>query len=160
MIRALEMDAVLLTASWISGLPIAHHVSESIENVCYMQTQTSNQHIELSDSRVNCYKKDRQIFVNWLKQHSPFVTSNNLISLSSGIVGTDNINCHKAREIGKTSMDKLINEGDTFGTFKLKRNNMVKPLVFINWSSKTKDANMSRFISIIPKNSLHCAHIV
>lgn len=39
-------------------------------------------------------------------------------------------------------MDKLINEGDTFGTFKLKRNNMVKPLVFINWSSKTKDANM------------------
>ncbi|KAG7160798.1 hypothetical protein Hamer_G025792 [Homarus americanus] len=86
---------------WIFGLPVAHHVCENVEELCGIQTSSSFQHIELRGSRITKDEEDLQKFVARLQQQSPFITTEDLVSLSSGLVATENINCYKALDVGK-----------------------------------------------------------
>ncbi|KMQ90383.1 hypothetical protein RF55_9871 [Lasius niger] len=113
---------------WIFGLSAAYHVCESIEKFCRIEIKSSNQHVELRDTRVKKDEDDCKKFILWFKLHFPFITSKNLISLSSGLIADDNIDCYKAKEIGKKSLEECIKDGGTFGSLKLKRQNMAKSI--------------------------------
>lgn len=53
-----------------------------------------------------------------------------LISISTGIVGDNEINCYKAQEVGLQIMNDIIS--DNFNDVKLKKINRVKTLEFAN----------------------------
>ena len=50
-----------------------------------------------------------QRFVEWFSYHSPFPEqSTDLINISNGIVADENINCHRAFEIGFIAAWKIV----------------------------------------------------
>ncbi|GBO40952.1 hypothetical protein AVEN_42594-1 [Araneus ventricosus] len=51
---------------------------------------------------------DLKKFLIWLQQHSPFNQSKELISLSSGIVADDRVNCNSAEELGENVSNGIV----------------------------------------------------
>ncbi|GBL80795.1 hypothetical protein AVEN_26231-1 [Araneus ventricosus] len=62
---------------------------------------------------------DLKKFLIWLKQHSPFNQSEELISLASGIVSDDRVNCDSAEELGDNAAKGIA--GKRFAEVTLKR---------------------------------------
>ena len=84
---------------------------------------TTDQHVDASDSRVKKDAKDIKKILEWFSSHDPFPEINKILSIASGVVGGNNINCHKAREVGIASISKMI--GQTSNNIKLKRSEKV-----------------------------------
>ena len=89
---------------WVFGLPVAHHLCESVEQFTGVQSCNSFQHVELRDSRIEKDERNVQTFLKWLQHHYPFIRTEGLVSLSTGMVATELINCYKAKDIGKGIM--------------------------------------------------------
>jgi len=88
-------------------------------------------------SRVVRDNDDTQKLLQWLLQHPPFPELSELMSISTGVVGDENINCHMSREIGATLLSKV--HGNYFHDIKLKRKEKVLPLSAINMGIKIHD---------------------
>lgn len=52
------------------------------------------------------------------------------MSISSGLVGVEEVNCHMARDMGKEAMLKVV--GENYENFKFKRKNKVVSLSSVN----------------------------
>lgn len=130
-------DSVL--KKWVFGLPVAHHLCESVERFSGIQTCSSYQHVELRDSRIKKDEEDLQTFIKWLHHHSPFIRTEGLLSLSTGMVAPEHINCYKAKDIGKQVMKESLRNKETFGELKLQRNKRIKPISATIASVKVAD---------------------
>lgn len=84
---------------------------------------------------------DVNILFDWFKLHDPFPNTTQLISIASGIVGNEQINCHRSYEIGLESMKKIT--GLSFNEIKLKRSEKVMPLSGVNKSVKINDCKVA-----------------
>ncbi|XP_033218285.1 uncharacterized protein LOC117173754 [Belonocnema kinseyi] len=124
---------------WIFGLPVAYHVCENIEKFCGITSSTSFQHIELRDSSIKKDEKDVQTFFEWLQQHFPFTCSEDLMSISSGIVASEDINCHEAVQIGEKLLKEVVIEAKKFADLTIKRKNKAKANSASNSTVKVAD---------------------
>ena len=61
--------------------PAFHTVSESVEKFSEVQTCSSSQHVKLRDSRIGKDEADVQKFVEWIRNHCPFVRTEGLVSI-------------------------------------------------------------------------------
>lgn len=113
---------------WILGLPAIHHVCEAVENYCDITSSTIDQHVEMRDARIQTDEQDRRKFEQWLREHSPFIDTNNLVSLATGYVTGDETNCYEAKRVGEEILQKSVSEASLFGALKLKRANTVKTM--------------------------------
>lgn len=69
---------------------------------------TELQHVELSESRKKSDELDIGNFTSWLRQHRPFTKlSGELVSLSSGFVSDNSVNCINAYEMGLRTVQKM-----------------------------------------------------
>ncbi|GBN88547.1 hypothetical protein AVEN_198077-1 [Araneus ventricosus] len=73
-----------------------HHAGKSsgdgaVEAFAEVTDESSDPYISLSKSWQTLDTSDLKKFLIWLKQHSPFNQSEELISLSSGIVADDKL---------------------------------------------------------------------
>lgn len=129
-------DSIL--SKWVIGMPICAKVSDNIEAFCGVSYATSEQHVELRDSRQSLDISNTTTFINWIKMHEPFsVTRSELISLSTGIVADDSINCASAIECGMAAMKRMV--GKTFEDIHLKRSDKVLSLASMNSAVKVND---------------------
>ena len=87
---------------------------------------TTEQHKDARDTRVQRDRSDVQKFVEWFAGHDPFPPGENVISISSGVVGDRTINCHKAFEVGTASMAAIV--GNNFADVHFLRRNRVMPI--------------------------------
>uniref|UniRef100_A0A1B0CSS6 Uncharacterized protein n=1 Tax=Lutzomyia longipalpis TaxID=7200 RepID=A0A1B0CSS6_LUTLO len=115
-------------SKWIGGIRHCIPICNSLEEFCQLKNITSEQHVELRDSRKSRDFKDVLSFTTWLEQRDPFADrpENELASLSTGMIGDEHVNCDYALEIGKDSIKSMI--GKSFTDVKLKRSSKVKPL--------------------------------
>lgn len=95
---------------------------------------TSEQHVDLRSSRVNRDNNDRVKHLRFLETHEPFPESDFLMSITTGLKATENINCHEAFQIGRLGLVYII--GKTFGDVKFQRKNRVLSLRAVNSSIK------------------------
>lgn len=124
-------------SKWILGMPSTHHVCEAVEIYCNITPAISDQHVEMRDSRIQTDEQDCRKFEQWLRNHSPFTITNNLISLSTGIVAEEKTNCYDAKTVGEKILNATV--GNEFGTVKLKRANIVRNMA--SSSGKLKVGN-------------------
>lgn len=75
--------------------------------------------------------------MDWFSSHSPFLVNENIMSLSTGLIRGDKINCHCAYDIGLSMMTSII--GGNFGNVKFQRKQRVLPIVSINSGVKLGD---------------------
>lgn len=102
---------------YLGAMPTAFTVMEGLENYIGLKSSSSEQHQDLHKGRI---KKDHEAlrkFVTWLRNHKPFDESEVLKSLSTNVIGTKQIDCHKAVSKGKAGVISMI--GKSPGTIKL-----------------------------------------
>lgn len=113
-------------ARWIAGMPTAVDVCHQIEQFCEVSFSTSDQHVDTTNSRIRRDDSDLQKFSEWFQCHDPFPEIKSLMSISTGVIADESINCHKAFEKGTASMKTI--EGKNFKELQLSRKNRVVPL--------------------------------
>lgn len=101
-----------------------------LRNCVIFSLNLAKQHVDSRDSRVTRDNKDINKVVQWFTVHNSFPNIKQVISIASGIVGNDSINCHRAQTLGLESMENIT--GLTFNEIKLKRINKVLPLSKVN----------------------------
>lgn len=117
-------DSVLV--KWISSMPAIVEVSLQIEQFCGVTFVTTEQHVDARLSRIRRDDSDVLKFVDWFSSHDPFPIGESIMSISTGVIGDEKINCHQAYEIGMESIANII--GSNFKEIKFKRKNRVTPL--------------------------------
>ena len=124
-------------SKWVYGMHAMNTVCEGLEDLADVRMDTTDQHVDASDSRVKKDAKDIKKLLEWFSSHDPFPEVKEIISIASGVVGDNKINCHKAREVGIASMSKMT--GETFNNIKLKRADKVLPLLTMSSTIKVHD---------------------
>lgn len=115
------------TARWITSIPLQIVIAEQLETFCkFKMDGTSHQHKDAGVSRVQKDADDVKILLEWFEEHCPFVQSNDLISLSTGVIGSSEIDCHEAQEKGIALIPEVIKE--TYGNIKFQKKMKVLPL--------------------------------
>ncbi|GBM29012.1 hypothetical protein AVEN_66416-1 [Araneus ventricosus] len=97
----------------------------------------TDKNVDASDSRVKRDIEDIKKLLEWFLLHEPFPVAEKIISIASGIVGEEKINCHNIREVGITSVTRMF--GQTFNNIKLKCVDKVLPLLTISSAIKVHD---------------------
>ncbi|XP_044004211.1 uncharacterized protein LOC122849544 [Aphidius gifuensis] len=115
-----------VVARYLNSMPSSYEVMNVLEEYTGVNTRRSEQHKDSTRSRINIDQKDVEKFVFWLNTHQPFTPRQTLMSLSTGAIGTPNINCHLAVIMGKKAMKKMI--GKNAEQVKLSKQDGVKNL--------------------------------
>jgi len=102
---------------WLLGTPIASAINDQVEKLANTFNFTSEQHVDQRDSRIKTDTENAEKLSGWLKVHNPFPELKELISISTGVVGNEKVNCHKAQEVGQQIMKNII--GKHFNEIKL-----------------------------------------
>nr|CAI5866755.1 unnamed protein product [Callosobruchus analis] len=119
-------------------------VMESLEKYTSLSTVNSEQHVDGAECRIKKDIRDLKKFTFWLRKHDPFKDRHGLTSLSTGIIGGDNINCHMALEKGREGMKLMVQK--TMNNVKLseatsKIKNLRSAIKGINVSDDTQEVD-------------------
>ena len=129
-------------ARWIKALPLTVTLCNSLEDFAGVVHEASEQHKELRPSRQTKDNEDVDRFIEWLTSHSPFEArpTDMLVSLSTGVIADETVNCDDAWTVGTDSQKDMI--GKTFAEVKLQRKSRVKSLASMNNTVKVRGKEM------------------
>ena len=132
-------DSMLI--KWVYALPCCASICDALEQ-SGGHTGTSEQHKDLRQSSQARDIKDRRAnFEVWLHTHLPFAVyeADRLVSVSTGIVAVESVNCNQAVEIGsKAASDK---RGKKFTNAELRRNDKVTTIRIKGQNQWTSEDN-------------------
>lgn len=109
-----------------------HNVCHQIEEFCGVNFVNSDEHVDARTSRIVRDNSDVEKVYSRFAQNDPFSDREELISLSSGILGTTDINCQEAFQVGLKMLSNVI--GSTFDSLPLKRKDTISSLSDVNSS--------------------------
>ncbi|KAJ8890170.1 hypothetical protein PR048_009677 [Dryococelus australis] len=112
-------------AHYISSFPGCLKMCNIMVKFCEMRSQTTEQHVDLRDSRRTMDRRDLRM-QDWLEMYTPLQHEHNLHSLSSGISADSRVNCDKAQVIGETAFQAIV--GKTFAEAKISRKSIINSL--------------------------------
>lgn len=111
---------------YLAAMPSAVAVMEGLEEYLDVRSASSEQHADLAKSRKKRDLDDVNDLMNWLDEHDPFIRSQNLKALNTGIIADASIDCHKAIEKGSKAMAYMV--GKDISKITLSRASRVRPL--------------------------------
>lgn len=109
-------------------------ICEQVEVFTDIRSATSEQHVDMRPSRVTRDNADMNKLHSWFADHPPFLEINRVVSLNTGEVGNEDVDCFIAREVGIRCMKRMV--GQKFESLKLKRKDKVVTLASVNCSLK------------------------
>ena len=124
-------------------------VCACMEEFTEVTSHSSEQHVDWRDSRRKRDEEDVLKLAAWFAEHNPFPEDKDLVSLSTGVVASREMNCHRAYERGTQSLESIINKKMT--DVKLKRANKVATLASM-WNCNIKKIKKTQF------DPLHLLH--
>lgn len=119
-----------ILSRWTLGMTSLQHVANDIEDFCGVRFGTSDQHADSRDARVNLDITCTQKMVEWFQQHPAFQDTKEIMSISTGVVGNEKINCHLSREVGTAGIMRIV--GTNFAAVTFRRKDRVLPLATVN----------------------------
>lgn len=124
-------------AKWLQATVTSNSICSSLEQFGGVYFMSGDQHVDLLLSRQRRNQEDRKKLYVWCTAHYPFPNTEKLMSLSTGIVGSSDVNCHLAEEVGKELMSQTL--GNNFADIKLHRKNKVLSLGAMSSAIKVND---------------------
>ena len=114
-------------------------VHDAMSNLTKAYRKTSEQHTDLSTSRVNRDDNDYKEVLSWFNEHDQFNQDQSLKSLSKSLVAneSDKINCDTTELVGYNIQQSLDN--NTMNTAKIKRGEKGRTLQDLQPSVKLKN---------------------
>ncbi|ELU12774.1 hypothetical protein CAPTEDRAFT_192602 [Capitella teleta] len=116
-------------AKWVHAFPYCIPICEDLEAFANVSTQRSEQHKDIRDCSTSADHQDLNIFLEWLKSHSPFIEHQNqdsMTAISTGLVADSSANCDRSLEIGMAAASALDNQ--LYSEIKLRRTDRVKSI--------------------------------
>ena len=97
---------------WIHSMHRLAGIHGAISALTGQIHQTSDQHVEEREARIEQDQRDKTTLQNWFEDHSPFTDTKELVSIANGITASieSDINCDNAEGIGakiQQSLDKV-----------------------------------------------------
>ncbi|KAL7304817.1 hypothetical protein TKK_0003040 [Trichogramma kaykai] len=126
---------------FISFSVVLVEITDAMESYTKVSYQSSEQHVDTSIARIFRDVSDLSKLVEFFERRNPFPMTSNIMSIGTGVIGSDKINCYKAKEIGNLAFKAIIN--DSFGSVKIGRKNKVLPLKATTSSVKIDDEIVS-----------------
>ena len=115
---------------WTLTLHSGAAVHDSMMDLTGLTIKSSEQHIDLAESRKRKDTQDYEKFKSWLEERNPFTYSDeNLHSLSTGLISTagkDAVNSDESEKLGKEIHKKL--DGETIISTTIKQKDQFKSL--------------------------------
>ncbi|GBM22552.1 hypothetical protein AVEN_183981-1 [Araneus ventricosus] len=102
------------------------HICDEIVKFCGVDLISSEQHLKISDPRIQQHNDECRKMVEWFKLYNPFPENSNLVSINTGVVRGSRINYYMAKEEGILGIRRI--EGSIFYTVKFRRNDRVQQL--------------------------------
>ena len=90
--------------------------------------------IDTRKSRISRDAADLRKLREFFDNHYPFPATNNIISITSDVIGDEKINYHEALSVGNSIMKQMV--GENFSSVKFKRKNKILPLKAVSASIK------------------------
>lgn len=112
---------------FLEGMPYAIEIMNQLEEYVSIKWESSDQHVDVTPARQKRDENDRQTFKTWFQTHNPFIQSPKLQSLSTGLVGDVNTDCHRAIAKGLASMASMV--GFNAENYKYSKSNAVQTLI-------------------------------
>lgn len=112
---------------WILYTRLILCVCEELENFENLRINSTYQHVHASHSRVKRVMQHVDKLVEWLTLHESFPKIQEDMSVASGVVGQNSINCHYAYEIGQI-----------FDNVNRMRKDIVVPLLSVSYTGKVQ----------------------
>ena len=130
-------------AQWVLALPLCVPMCISLEKYAGITPATSEQHKEMLPSRQKRDNHDLDCFLEWFQVHPPFENrlSDILVSLSTGIVADETINCDDAVNKGSLAMKHMV--GQIFNEVKLCHKDKVKSIAAMNNTIKIREEEVT-----------------
>lgn len=108
-----------------------------MEKFCDVTYSSSDQHVDSRESRITKDVADEKKMSEFFANYNPFPVTDKLMSIFSGVIGGNSMNCYMAEEIGlEVALSLLPNN---FGTVKFPRKNKVISLKTVLSSVKLND---------------------
>ena len=120
------------------------NVCDEVEHFCDIAIDTTDQYVDMRSSLVSRETGDPEQLKYGFSQHNPFPESNEIISISTGVVGDKRINYRKSIEVGTIGIQNTIVKN--FDSVSFKRKDRVVHLGAANTSIRI---NVSISIDLI-----------
>lgn len=114
---------------WVSSMHRCSSVYDAMGDLTEHRHQTSEQHVELRESRLKRDNDDCNKLIEWFDSHEPFdPNETSLKSISTGLIAgeKDDVNCDEAEIVGENIQKKLDNV--CLKDAKIKRSERIKTL--------------------------------
>ena len=121
-----------MTTAFTAGTIAMQNVCHQIEHFCGVSFTPSNEHVDARKTRIERDTSDFEKLQTWFEKNDPFCENDSLFAFNSKIVGTSEINCHKASQVGLEMLSKGL--GSTFHSLPLKPKDTICSLADINSS--------------------------
>ncbi|GBM19601.1 hypothetical protein AVEN_107281-1 [Araneus ventricosus] len=76
---------------WVYSMHAMNTVCEGLEDLANVKMDTTDKHVDASDSRVKRDTEDIKKLLEWFLLHDPFPVVEKIISIASGVVGDENV---------------------------------------------------------------------
>lgn len=115
---------------WIKGILYTKDIFEGLEKFCEIEFHKSHPHVDSRDARIEKDKKDVLALLKFLVDHNPFEDISDLRNIVTGLIGTEEINCYDALNVGIQAMKTL--DGVNFNDIKQSKENKIISLLGVN----------------------------
>lgn len=76
-------------SKWVYSMHAMNTVCEKLDDLANVRMDTTEQHVDASDSRMKKDAKDIRKLLEWFSTHDPFPEVSKIVSIASGVVGDD-----------------------------------------------------------------------
>lgn len=126
-------------AKWILCMPLLMDIFEALQDLTNTTFSTSEQHKagkhdNGGTKRKNQDQIDCQKIEEWFQSHPPFNENEKIMSLYTGIIGDEYVNCYNAFKIGSDAVGKVFEK--KLCEAKYSRKTRVIPLSVMSISAK------------------------
>ena len=121
---------------WVLSLNAVASINHATTDLCGLAVNSSQQHVDLGQTRRCKNQSDCQKFVQWQERNPFLFEDEHLHSLSIGLVsiGIDSVNCENSEEVGLL-MQKQLNQVK-MPKCKIRRTDQVQSLITLQHSFK------------------------
>ncbi|GBM73012.1 hypothetical protein AVEN_152316-1 [Araneus ventricosus] len=81
---------------WILTMSIVTTISYQVKDFCGLSFIASEHHTDARNSRILRDNDDVQKLGSWFESRNPFPVSDFVMSIGTGILGDETVNCHRA----------------------------------------------------------------
>ena len=103
---------------WLLSMPITAEVNNAMQQLTEVDYIASEQHKDMSDSRIKRDMKDTKTILEFMGARDPFSEDSTLRSIVTGVTADNRVNVDKAKEVGQNILKTMTHKNTEEYTFK------------------------------------------